>query len=500
MKNKKESGVVVVEATIVVTLVMIIITIMLYVGMTLYQQTLVSVMANQTASIIAQVYSNTLKDPFTGYVEPEKVYQSITYSNMKDDAYIEVIEKKANVFAQYRLKSSRILAESNATVDVELVKKPNELLKSQIIVTINDKFDVPLVGMFGTNGLISFQSTGRADCVDILEYINGSEAVGNPEESNIGSLPDVSTCIVTFVPDRDNPSKTIVVPVMKGKSVISSNKYTHSVMPANPTKGTLDFDGWVTEENRSFTATTQVERNMIVYGSWKCDVVLKTEGGKVNNKDTHTLKVRLGTRVNIPNPARPGYNFGGWFTQKEGKGTRYISNDTIITGDVTLYASWTCLHVDGNGVSKIKMTEKKQYLCQEVGGANVSYELYKCSACSYSYKKSIENKHYIDPDYRVNTHELLGLDKSKNDFTAQCNVNHLSKSQSQTSGSYGSGFTGGVSVRHNYHITCRHCGMHMPPVWWDNVTGAHIYKEMYWTSYVGSRIQTQCRTPDVRFN
>lgn len=500
MKNKKESGVVVVEAAIVVTLVMILITIMLFVGITLYQQTLVSVMANQTASNIAQVYSNNLKDPFTGYINPDKVYQSVTYGNMKTDAYIDVIEKKANVFSKYRLKSSRMLANSNTTVEVELVKKPNELLKSQVVVTIHDKVDVPLVGMFNTNGLIEFESTGRADCVDILEYINGVEAVGDPENSNIGSLPDVSTCTITFIPDRSNPSDCTVVPVLKGKSVMSSNKYTHSVMPKTPTKGTLDFDGWVTQENRNFTATTQIENNMIVYGSWKCDVVLNAEGGKVYSQDKYTLKVKEGYRANLPNPSRPGYNFAGWYTEKGGKGTRCLSNDTIFNEPITLYAHWSCLHVDGNGRSKISLIERNQYLCQDVGGAAQSYELYKCTACSYSYKITIDNKHYIDPDYRVNTHELLGLDKNKNDFTAQCNVNHLSKSQSQVSGSYGSGFSEGVSVKHNYHITCRHCGMHMPKVWWDNINGRHVYKEMYWTSNVSWRTNTLCRTPDARFN
>ena len=163
MKNKNQSGEVVVEASIIVTLVLIVITIMLYVGMILYQQTLVSVMANQTASNIAQVYGNNLKDPFSGYVDPDRVYQSITYSNMKTDAYMTVVERKANIFAQYRLKSSRILVNGNTAVEVEVVRKPHELLKSQIVVTIRDRYDVPLVGMFGTSGLVEFASSGRAD-------------------------------------------------------------------------------------------------------------------------------------------------------------------------------------------------------------------------------------------------------------------------------------------------------------------------------------------------
>ena len=193
MKNKRENGEVVVEESLVVTLVVVFVTSMLYIGMILYQKTLVSIMANQTAANIAQVYANNLKDPFTGYIDADKVYQSITYSNMKDDAYIDVLEQKATVFAKYRLKSGRILAIGITDVDVQIVKKPHEILKSQIVVTIHDQYDMPLVGMFGTNGLVDFTASGRADCVDILEYINGVEAVGDPEHSN-----------VTFLPDSDN--------------------------------------------------------------------------------------------------------------------------------------------------------------------------------------------------------------------------------------------------------------------------------------------------------
>lgn len=341
MKNKKESGEVVVEASIVVTLVMIVITIMLYVGMILYQQTLVSVMANQTASNIAQVYSNNLKDPFTGYVDPDRVYQSITYSNMKTDAYMDVIEQKANVFSRYRLKSSRILATGTTSVEIDIVKKPNELLKSQIVVTIRDKYDMPLVGIFGTSGLVEFGSIGRADCVDILEYINGVEAIGDPEESNVSFLPDSNNCTITFIPNRNNPSDTTVVTVLKGKSILTSNKYTHCVMPSNPSNGTLQFAGWIDESGHSFTATSTVDRNIVVYGSWNCTITFEANDGKVNDKKTDYKTVLVGTRTSFPNATRTAYHFAGWYTAE---GERYLSNDKIITGDVVLHARWTCAH------------------------------------------------------------------------------------------------------------------------------------------------------------
>lgn len=356
MKSKRESGEVVVEASIVVTLVMIIITIMMYVGMILYQQTLVSVMANQTASNIAQVYSNNLKDPFSGYVDPDRVYQSITYSNMKTDAYMSVVEQKANIFAQYRLKSSRILANGNTSVEVQVVKKPNELLKSQIVVTIRDHYDVPLVGMFGTSGLVEFASSGRADCVDILEYINGVEAIGDPEDSNVSFLPDSKNCTVTFVPDSDNPGNVVVETVLKGHTIMSSNRYTHCVMPVDPQKGDLEFAGWYTADGRSFTSTKQIDENITVYAKFLCEITFDANGGTVGGAATQTKKVPYGSMTTMPVPERRGYRLKGvdsavWF---DSAGNPYVST-TPITKNITLKVEWERLiHTvtfDANGGS-----------------------------------------------------------------------------------------------------------------------------------------------------
>lgn len=439
MKKRSEKGEVVVEASIVVTIVIIIITIMLYTCIILYQQTVLSVMSNQTASSIAQVYSNNLKDPFTGYIDPDNVYQSITYSNMKTDAYMNVVEQKANIFAKYRLKSSRLLVAGNTSVEIDVVKKPNELLKSQIVVTVHDKYDIPIVSMFGANRLIEFSASGRADCVDILEYINGVQAIGDPEDSNVSFLPNSKNCVITFIPDRNNPSNSYSVTVLKGKSILSSNRYTHSVMPSDPTNGTFEFDGWVDSSNRSFTATTEVSENLIVYGAWKCNVTLNADGGKVNSNNTYTFKVRVGTRCTFPTASRRNYNFGGWYTQKNGRGTRYNSNDTLITGDVTLYAKWNCAHLS-------------RYESSRTGTVCTGGTIYyKCRVCGINMGSA---------GYRGSGHN----------YVARCNVRHRYR--------YFDGReAGGCWTYHTpgyyYHIACEYCGDLYNSLWCAN---SHLYQ------------------------
>lgn len=439
MRSKRESGEVVIEASIVVTLVMIVITIMMYVGMILYQQTLVSVMANQTAANIAQVYSNNLKDPFTGYVDPDRVYQSVTYSNMKTDAYITVVEQKANIFAQYRLKSSRILTTGSTSVEVQIIPKSNELLKSQIVVTIRDHYDVPLVGLFGTSGLVEFAASGRADCVDILEYINGVDAIAG------GGIPDPvlqKSCTVTFVPDSDHPGDIQVVTVLRGHTIMSSNRYTNCVMPAEPEKGDLEFAGWYTADGKPFTSTIQIEENITVYGKWLCEITMKANGGTVNGKEEDTKKVAYGDRTTLSTPVLFGYSFDGWF---DSEGNPYISNDTPITQNVTLSARWSCAHPE-------HITEVTGSVCE--GGKY----LYKCKWCGADLGESSYTGEH-DNTSRCNVKHPLSSHFNGTGTADGCGGNHKVNEWCNTCK-----LTHGSHVYY-YHIVCTRCSK-MSGGWW----------------------------------
>ena len=200
-----------------------------------------------------------------------------------------------------------------------VITKENELLKSQIVVTVEDYYTVPLVGFFGVNNKIKFYAVGRADCVDILEYIYGVEAIGNPEGSPIQSV-DENNWVVVFIPDRDTGKVISTVPVLSQHSIISSNAYTHSVMPGTPTNGDFEFSGWVDENGHAFTAQTVVTRDMTVYGSWLCTVSLDPCGNSSYPATVSptSVKVELHKTTNLTIPRRSGnYSFMGWFSQKE---------------------------------------------------------------------------------------------------------------------------------------------------------------------------------------
>lgn len=371
MRNNRENGEVVVEASIIVTLVVIIISIMFYIGMALYQQTAISTVANRTATNISQVYSNVLRDPFTGYLDLDNAYQPITYANMKTDAYVDAIKQKGMAFAQYRLRQSQIIPAVDRVVDVQVINKPNEMLKGQIVVTITDTYDVPLVSFFGLDGKLSYSATGRADCVDYLEYLPGVDAIADPDKSVVSLLPDADTCIVTFVRDRHTGGFHAAVPVLRGKTIITSNRYSHSAMPANPKNNGMRFTGWKTEDGRYFSATIQVDENMTVYGTWECEITFDPTGGTVTPTEKTVEYMKTAT---LPEPVRYGYAFEGWYSQRDGAGTKYESGLTPIPGNITLYAKWRCTHAEFT------------HTMTDAGNCRTkSTWIHECKTCDYSY-------------------------------------------------------------------------------------------------------------------
>lgn len=337
LKRKNESGVLVVEAAIVVTVVTMFIAVMLYIGMFLYQQSLVTIMANQTASNVAQVYGNTLRDTFTGYVDADGVHETVTYTNLRNSAYMDVIEQKANAFALYRLKSSRILTTGETEVEVEVVPKSNELLKDQIVVTVSDSYEIPLVSFFGvTSNKLRFIGTGRADCADLLEYLTGVPALGDPDGNAVAfSYP--TECTVNFYKHRGDSRPLKTVTVLRGNSVSGSNDWSNSTMPAKPTQEKMRFTKWITERGNIFTADSIVNENMNVYGSWECTVTFDPDGGKV---DPSSMIATVTGNITPPFATRDNCTFAGWYTKKNGEGEEFTGVN--VQGDITVYAKWVC--------------------------------------------------------------------------------------------------------------------------------------------------------------
>lgn len=143
----------------------------------------------------------------------------------------------------------------------------------------------------------------------------------------------------------------------------------------SPIKDNYDFGGWFTEENgggTQYTTSSTVYSNLILYAKWTGKpktVTLEPENGE----SSAYVDYKYGDIFVIPEtPERDGYDFKGWFTQQDGKGTQYTSA-TVITADITLYAKWTrkCYTVtyypeNGNSVSTVEFYHGDSFSAPEI--------------------------------------------------------------------------------------------------------------------------------------
>ena len=116
------------------------------------------------------------------------------------------------------------------------------------------------------------------------------------------------------------------------------NKYTSPL--------TTNYEGYyitaqevITSTNSDITLLSKSEPVTTYIAPIPITVTLDPNGGSLNTTTlTVTYDQPYGT---LPQPERTGYQFIGWYLDKQDKTTKVTSNDTVETaGDHTLYAYW----------------------------------------------------------------------------------------------------------------------------------------------------------------
>lgn len=127
-------------------------------------------------------------------------------------------------------------------------------------------------------------------------------------------------------------------------------KLTQADWPAEPQRTGWYFTGWYTEkEGGSFkNRGMEFRTDTTLYAHWEkkaeetgksCTVTLDPQGGTLGEAGPLTTG-KDGRLPALPGaPTRTGYDFAGWYTEKEG-GDK-VSADTVFTEDSTIYAHWT---------------------------------------------------------------------------------------------------------------------------------------------------------------
>lgn len=129
---------------------------------------------------------------------------------------------------------------------------------------------------------------------------------------------------------------------------VESGSSAYSVSPSDPyfsnTAGEFEFIGWCYDQlgNRMYNGEA-ITSNTTLYASYSlktptyCTVYFDANGG--TNYGSSSTKVVYGESIYAPyDPYRDGYDFTGWYTDRNGY--NYFDFSTTITNDMTIYAGW----------------------------------------------------------------------------------------------------------------------------------------------------------------
>lgn len=115
-----------------------------------------------------------------------------------------------------------------------------------------------------------------------------------------------------------------------------------------PTREGYDFTGWYLDQDCTtpLVSGTVVKQSATYYAGWTPKEYTITWDTNYTNGSVTTIQQKYDDELNIlPDPIRTGYEFGGWYTEPNGGGTRAEAYGTV-KGNETFYANWVQESID----------------------------------------------------------------------------------------------------------------------------------------------------------
>ena len=185
---RDERGALMLDGMIAMTVTILMLVFLMSFGFLLYQQWMVSNIANDTATRIAQSYAYPNTDPVIGYVNVEIMDNVPLFRYMGDNLEAENRDK-GEKYAAWALGLSSLaypVSDPEIKVDVEA----DSLARRHVEVTVRAEYEIPFGGAlqyFGLDKTVTYEATGYGVCMDILDYINTVDTVKSLSEDNHGS-------------------------------------------------------------------------------------------------------------------------------------------------------------------------------------------------------------------------------------------------------------------------------------------------------------------------
>ncbi|GAP68759.1 protein containing conserved repeat domain, partial [Bacteroidales bacterium 6E] len=158
------------------------------------------------------------------------------------------------------------------------------------------------------------------------------------------------------------------------KFVVPGNTTNPSGVPLLVTEPGKAFSHWsVVPDGPAFDFSTPINDNTTLYAVltdlWT--ITFSAQGGSTTIPKYVADGQQMGT---VTPPTRPGYSFGGWYTESNGTGNLYTET-TSIQSSVTLFAKWTPTTVNYTIQYWLENADDEQYTFKETAtGTGVSGE------------------------------------------------------------------------------------------------------------------------------
>ena len=107
------------------------------------------------------------------------------------------------------------------------------------------------------------------------------------------------------------------------------------VLPENPTKDGLTFDGWYLDPGfkEEFLDTVMPAESLVLYAKWVATLTFDSKGGTEHRAITNTP----GAYATLPEPTKDGYVFAGWYSDEA---CTVEQKPVVPNKHTTVYAKW----------------------------------------------------------------------------------------------------------------------------------------------------------------
>lgn len=187
----------------------------------------------------------------------------------------------------------------------------------------------------------SFPNATRKGCT-FVEWNSKADGTGDTYNKNTKVIHNNLTLYAIW------KTKSPTVTLDPNKGTVSKDSFTVKYntaignIPA-PKRDGYEFTGWYYQDGRKFSSTDKMpDKDIMLTAKWRgFEYMILFDAKKGTMPGEDTMYASCGDKIGkLPVPVRKGYEFTGWYTKSNGKGTKYTADSEMPEKDLTLYAGW----------------------------------------------------------------------------------------------------------------------------------------------------------------